>query len=261
MWALYVVPRVFRFNSRQRVGFGALLIAFCVLVVAKLTAVTGPSKIRVLLLTGGHAYERKPFLEIFQSNPEIVVTHLEHTAKAADAWDRADVTAHDVVVLYDMARELTDSQRARFMSLFARGTGLVVLHHALVSFQRWPEYERLIGGRYFDVPEKGGDPRETPSGYQHDVDQQIRVVPGHPVTAGIPDFEIHDEIYWGFRVGKDVEPLLTTAHPRSGNPIGWTRDENKSRVVYLQLGHGPSAYSHPSYRRLVGNAIRYGARR
>jgi len=111
-----------------------------------------------------------------------------------------------------------------------------------------------------DARWKGGDPRETPSGYQHDVEQKIQVQQ-HPVTNGVADFEIHDEIYWGYRVGKDVTPLLTTSHPKSSNPIAWARTEQQSRVVYLQLGHGPSAFAHPSYRRLVGNAIRFAARR
>jgi hypothetical protein len=189
------------------------------------------------------------------------MTQVEHTEKVADGWERADTSRLDAVVLYDMPRDITDAQKALFLALFERGVGVVALHHALVSFQRWHDYERIIGGRWFDVPEKGGDPRETPSGYEHDVAQQIRVVADHPVTKGVADFPIHDEIYWGYRVGKDVTPLLETSHPKSGNPIGWTRVEQKSRVVYLQLGHGPSAYSNPSYRRLVHNAIRFVATR
>ena len=36
------------------------------------------------------------------------------------------------------------------------GIGLVVLHHALVSYQHWPEYERIIGGRYPESDGKSG---------------------------------------------------------------------------------------------------------
>jgi len=242
-------------------GLAALSLVVSILIAAPLGAGAPPPKLVVLLITGNKSYERDAFLQVFHSDPALEITHLEHSAKAADAWERADTSRCDAVVLYDMPRDITNAQKARFLSLFERGIGVVALHHALVSFQLWPEYERIIGGRWFDVPEKGGDPRETPSGYEHDIDQQIRVVPGHPVTRGLADFAIHDEIYWGYRVGKDVEPLLTTTHPKSGNPIAWARTEQKSRVVYLQLGHGPSAYSNPSYRRLVHNAIRFVARR
>jgi type 1 glutamine amidotransferase len=220
-----------------------------------------PPKLRVLLVTGNKSYERQPFLDVFLSNPRLVVTHVEHSGTQADAWDRADLEACDAVVLYDMPREISDAQKQRFSSLFTRGTGVLVLHHALVSFQSWPDYERIVGGRYVDVPEKGGDPRETPSGYQHDVDIPVRVVPAHPVTRGLQDFTIHDEIYWGFRVSPSVKPLLTTTHPKSGNPLMWERREGKSRLVYLQLGHGPSAYDDANFRKLVANAIDYVATR
>ena len=98
-------------------------------------------------------------------------------------------------------------------------------------------------------------------GYQHDVDVPVTIVAkDHPVTAGLNDFTIHDEIYWGFRVGSSVTPLLTTAHPRSGKPLAWTRTQGKSRVVYLQLGHDHLAYQNPNFRQLIARSIRWVAK-
>lgn len=219
-------------------------------------------RIRVLLLTGGHGFERESYLQVFRDNPEIVLSHLEHTKGTADGWERADLAACDVVLLYDMPRTITEAQQARFRSLFARGTGLLVTHHALVSYQGWPDYERIIGGRYVEPPEKGGPAGAAPSGYEHDVDIPVTVVArGHPVTAGLADFTIRDEIYWGFRVGADVTPLLSTTHPKSGKPLAWCRTEGRSRVAYVLLGHGPSAFGDANYRRLMANAIRWAAGR
>lgn len=220
----------------------------------------GDDETRVLLITGGHGFERAPFSRIFEADPSLAVTHLEHSGESADAWLRADLERVDAVVLYDMPRDIDDAQKARFLSIFERGIGLLVMHHALVSFQRWPEYERIIGGRYVD-PEKGGDPARPASGYLHDVSIPVQPLAAHPVNAGVDDFTIQDEIYWNFQVGTDVVPLLRSSHPKSGNPIAWARTEGSSKVVYLLLGHGPSAYEHPSFRRLVGNAIRYVAKR
>ena len=72
---------------------------------------------------------------------------------------------------------------------------------------------------------------------------------------------IHDEIYWGFRVGRDVTPLLTTTHPKSGKPLAWCRTEGRSRVVYLQLVHDHVAFENPNYRQLVAQSIRWVARK
>lgn len=220
-----------------------------------------PEKVRVLLITGGHAFEREPFLEALRTNAALAVMSAEHAPGGAAAWERDDLAAFQAVVLYDMPAAITDAQKAKFLSLFKQGTGLVVLHHALASFPGWEEYERIIGGRY-PQPPKGQPPVSDRLGYKHDVTFTVHVADGaHPITAGLADFAIRDEIYWGFRVGADVHPLLTTPHEKSGNPLMWTRTEGRSRVVYLQLGHDRYAYENPGFRELLGRSILWAARR
>src|SRR6185369_13481815 len=164
---------------------------------------------------------------------------------------REDLLTYDAVVLYDMAKNITEAQKAKFLSLFDQGIGLVVLHHALVSYQHWPKYERIIGGRYPEEDGKSG--AVTPDGgYEHDVEVPVVILArDHPITSGLSDFTIHDEIYWGYRIQSDVTPLLTTTHAKSGKPLAWTRTQGKSRVVYLQLGHDHWAYENANYRQLV----------
>jgi len=222
------------------------------------SASSAQEKIRVLLFTGGHGFTKEPFLKIFQDNPEITFTHIEHSKDTADGWDRADLTTADVVVLYDMPKVITPAQQERIRSLFARGTGLVVLHHALVMVHQWAEYERIIGGIY----PTNSAPGKSTVGYRHDVEIPVVVANhDHPITAGFSDFTVNDEIYWGYRVGADVTPLLTTTQPESGKPLAWCRTEEKSRVVYLQLGHGPSCYNDPHYRDFLARCLRWAARR
>ena len=88
-----------------------------------------------------------------------------------------------MVVLYDMVQNITDAQKAKFLSLFDKGIGLVVLHHALVSYQHWPDFERIIGGRYPEADGKSGVVT-TEVGYEHDVDIPVVLVSqNHPVSA------------------------------------------------------------------------------
>ena len=222
----------------------------------------GDRKTKVLVVTGGHGFEQEPFFKIFKDNPDITFTHAEHAKANATVYERGDLSSYDVVVLYDMAKNITEEQKAKFLSLFDKGTGLVVLHHALVSYPDWPEYEKIIGGRYPEPdPNKPGTVTEK-AGYQHDVEVPVVIVAkDHPVTAGLKDFTIHDEIYWGYRVQPDVTPLITTTHAKSGKPLGWCRTQGKSRVVYLQLGHGPEAFNNENYRKLVAQSIRWTAKR
>jgi len=224
------------------------------------SAAEGSGKLNVLVVTGGHGFEKEPFFKIFKDNPEITFTPATHGKTNATAFDRDDLLSYDVVVLYDMVKDISDSQKAKFLSLFNKGIGLVVLHHALVSYQHWPDYELIIGGRYPEEDGKSGV--VTPeAGYQHDVEIPVTIVArDHPITEGLKDFTIHDEIYWGFRAQPDITPLLTTSHPKSGKPLAWCRSQGKSRVVYIQLGHDHSAYDDPNYRRLLANSIRWAAR-
>ncbi len=223
--------------------------------------IAGEPNMKVLVVTGGHPFEREAFYKIFSDNPAVTFTAAEHDKAGATVWDRKDLANFDAVAMYDMPMVITEAQKAGFLSLFQRGTGVLVLHHALVSFPDWADYERLIGGHY-PKPPSGERQVTSKVGYEHG--QEIPVVvldPQHFITRGLKDFTIHDEIYWGFRVGADVHPLLTNTHPRAGKPIMWTREEGRSRLVYLQLGHDHSAYENAQYRTLVARSLLWVTRR
>lgn len=244
-----------------------ILLYICALLVTLVvtrnsSAADGVAKIKVLVVTGGHGFEEEPFYKMFSDNAEIVFTAAAHSKTSASVYDRGDLLNYDVVVLYDMAKNITESQQAKFMALFDKGVGLVVLHHALGAYQQWPEYEQIIGGRYQEPdPNRPGKVTEA-VGWKHDEEIPVVIVAtNHPVTAGLKDFTIHDEIYWGFRVGRDVTPLITTTHPKSGKPLGWSRTQGKSRVVFVQFGHGKEAFENENYRKLVAQSIRWTAGR
>jgi type 1 glutamine amidotransferase len=239
--------------------FILLAVALCAGVAV---AAETPGKIKVLVVTGGHGFDKEPFFKMFSENTDITFTAAAHARTNATAYERDDFLSYDVVVIYDMMRRITERQKAQFTALTEKGVGLVVLHHALVAFADWPDYERIIGGRYNEpVPDKPGTVTEA-VGWKHDeIVPVVIVAKDHPITAGLKDFTIHDEIYWGYRVQPDVTPLITTTHPKSGKPLGWCRTEGISRVVYLQLGHGPEAFNDANYRKLLAQSIRWTAKR
>jgi type 1 glutamine amidotransferase len=55
--------------------------------------------------------------------------------------------------------------------------------------------------------------------------------------------------------------LLTTDNPNSDRLLAWIGPCATSRVVAIQLGHGPTVFSDPAYRTLVHNAILWSAGR
>ena len=82
------------------------------------------------------------------------------------------------------------------------GTGILVLHHAILAFPEWQLWSDLCGieDRSFGVQ----------------IDQTVHVDivdPQHPTTQGLKSWEMVDEIYIMADPGEDSELLLTTDHP------------------------------------------------
>ncbi len=218
-------------------------------------------KIRVLVVTGGHGFEKEQFFKMFQDNPDITYRAVEHpnahkllTAEAAKNWD--------VLVMYDFNQKIADDAKADFVARLKDGKGLVVLHHAIATYPDWPEYWDIIGARYYLAPTNVNGVAKARSAYKHGVDFKVHIAdPRHPVTRGVKDFNIHDETYKWFDVSRDCHPLLTTDEPESNKVIGWAKTYERARVVYIQLGHDHFAYENPNYAQIVRQAIRWVAKR
>ncbi len=174
--------------------------------------------------------------------------------KANKALLSDSIGKYDVIVFYDMWQDISSREKAAFLKLTERGTGLVFLHHSLVSYQQWNEFTEIRGGKYNE--RNYGYPPEELSGYKHDITMEVEVEdPSHPVTQSLKDFQIDDEGYSNIKVLSRVTPLLTTDHPDCADTIGWTNRYNNSKVVYILLGHDDNAWSNKNFRIIVTNAI------
>lgn len=240
-----------------------LLILFAFVLVSQETSFAQESsnKIRALIITGGHAFEHDQFFKLFQDNPDITFKAAEHPN--AHALLRPEPAKQfDVLVTYDYWQEISDEAKSDFVNWLKQGKGLLVLHHAIASYQEWPEYRKIIGARYY-LKKMVVDGVEKPrSAFKHGLHFRIHVADSdHPVTRGVKDFDMHDEVYKWFDVAQDSHPLLTTDEPESNKVIGWAKTYESARVVYLQSGHDHFAYENPNYQQLVRQAIRWVARR
>jgi type 1 glutamine amidotransferase len=204
--------------------------------------------VRALVVTGGHDYEPS-FYTLFEGYDDLVWTHAVSNVAAFKSDIRKK---YDVLVLYDMSSDLDEKGRKNLQDFVESGKGVVVLHHAIADYQSWPWwYKEVVGGRYLLQPE-GNTPGST---YKHDQDLFVRPVGNHPITNPIGPIHIRDETYKGMWISPDNKVLLKTDHPASDGPLMWISPYEKSRVVYLELGHDFYAHRHPAYRGLVWNSI------
>jgi type 1 glutamine amidotransferase len=209
--------------------------------------------VRVQLVTGGHPFDPE-FYELFLHSPDLEVNATGHP----DAYAHDFRNDADVLVLYDMVPEISDAKRANLRAFLEAGRGVVVLHHAIADFNSWPWWwKNVVGGKYL-LQAEDGQPAST---YKHDEDLYVEPVGQHAITRGLGPLHFRDEIYHGMWISPAVNVLLKTTSPLSDGPVAWVSPYDKSRIVYIQLGHGREAHQNPDYQELVHRAILWSAGR
>ena len=215
--------------------------------------------VNIMLITGGHSYDTIQFFQLFDSIENIEYDHFAqpeaNKALASQKWK-----TFDVLVFYDMWQTISEKEKQAYLEMTARGKPMLFLHHSLVSYQHWPEFEKMLGGKY--VERSPNLPDEKQSTYKHDVWVDVEIANSeHPVTKGFSDFRLFDEVYGNYLVSPNVQPLLKTDHPESTETIGWENRYNASTIVYLQPGHDYHAFESSDYRKLLTQAIHYLAQK
>ena len=225
-----------------------------------LFAFTGPiqsqENLKVLLIAGGHSYDTLAFNSVFEQMSDIAFEkYLQPAANVLIASGEAK--KYDVILFYDSWQDISSQEIKGYEDLLQNGTGLVFLHHSLVSYQNWEGFKHIIGGKYRH-PRYYSDSTLI-SDFKHDISMSISSNSGHPITKNFEPFEIFDEGYTNILVKQDVDVLLKTDHEYCNDVVGWAHEVHNSRVVYLLPGHGASGLTHPVYRQIIKNAILWTA--
>jgi len=249
----------------------------------------------LLVLSGGHPYEKEPFEAFMHALGDWDVTHLTHP-QAEEAVARGAAEQADALLLYDMpgytfadgtvtACPPSPGFARAITRRFEAGRGAVALHHALAGWAEWDEWHDWLGGRFFYQRGKWRGHAFPDSGYRHDVEYSACVVADHPVTAGLPEsFAVTDELYLCPIDESAITPLIRAEgfsftpanfhsaanavagdmfsragwdHPPGSNCVGWETRAIDAPIIYLQFGDGPAAYGNRHVRRAVANALNY----
>lgn len=210
--------------------------------------------IKIMVVTGGHSYDTLQFFEMFDALKGIEYEHFQQP-KANQKLVKDLAEDFDVLVFYDMWKGISEAEKSAYLKLSQQGKPFLFLHHSIASYQDWPEFEKILGGKYV---EKGrGVPVEEQSNYEHDVWVYTKVENITPVTRGFSEPRFFDEVYGNVRISEDVLPLLKTRHPKSMEIVAWENKYNNSKILYLQPGHDYRTYQNEEYRKLLFQSIKY----
>jgi type 1 glutamine amidotransferase len=153
----------------------------------------------------------------------------------------------------------------------AAGTGLAGWHGGIAdSYRDTSDYLQLIGGQFACHP--GKHPSER-TGEQSDnyVPYTVTMLPaaaGHPITAGIADFDLVTEQYWVLSDAyNDVLATTTQAvrdwdpwHRPVPSPAIWTRQWGAGRIFVTTVGHRVEVLEQPSVRTVIERGLLWAAR-
>jgi uncharacterized protein len=229
-------------------------------------------RIRILVLTGGHEYNKEAFKEMLSSLDKNISFTIAELPDAFKMFEPENRNKYDVLVLYQWWQKITEEQKKAFSDCISEGKPVVALHHSICSFDDWPEYINIIGGKYLHKPTVVNGETYPASTSTLNIHHKVKIVDpthpltdglmdfdgfGHPVTEGLKDFEVFDETYKNVYVEPGVKQLLRSDEPTSTPVIGWTKMYGRARVVTIQIGHDTPTYQNSNFCKLLKQAIEW----
>ncbi|MCU0872829.1 MAG: ThuA domain-containing protein [Pirellulaceae bacterium] len=203
---------------------------------------------RVLWLGGGHWHETLEtaarLRRVLERDGRFHVTYSE------DCQVLTRLDRYDAILIQAMLDSLTPEEERGLIAAVRGGEPLLVLHAASASFVKPPPAARN------DPPAEHPDFYAMLGGYvqRHPPfgPVTVRVVAkDHPVTRGIGDFVIEDELFLFRNLQADNHVLLEADFQGTPRPLAWTRRCGQGKVLMIALGHGPKAAANASFQRLL----------
>ena len=244
-----------------------LTLPLCALIVAGIATEPAsaqkknPKGTPVLLLSGGqrehHGYRDQAFYlaSALEDTGRYRVTIVEDAAVLeTPAFSKYRI----LVVTVDRRDDefkFTPAQQKAILDRVKAGCGYVSIHGADNAAKDWvPEWRDMLGGVFTHVG--------LPDGKVKKGTYRIKIADAnHPITKGLADFELKDELYYHMQMKPDVVPLATTEHDGGVWPVAWTRTFGKGRVFHTPLGHRdfgpekPDPLRDPNLNRLLIRGI------
>jgi len=236
-----------------------LVVSLFCMAVSSLLAEESKPAFNVLIVTGGHGFDKPNFYKMFDDMPNVRYDKAE-LPNDMDMLAPGLEKKYDLLLTYDLNNfpSITTEQRERFAALVEGGMPLLVFHHSLCGHNDWSLYRTMVGGQYLRKPTEIDGKVYPASSYKHDLDMAIQVVDKeHPITRGIENFTIHDEGFKGLYIREGVHVLLKTDHPDATPELAWTTRYGKGAIFAIALGHDKASYENPQLQQILRQGIQW----
>jgi hypothetical protein len=235
--------------------FAALLIAGTCAVAA---AADGPAKIKALLITGDDVGVH-PWREISESTRTALVDSGRFEVRVCEdpliLESETALKAYHVIVftIYNQTVPMITGQAQENLLNFVKGgKGFYIQHLASASFKSWEEFGKLCG-RHWVMGASGHGPRSV---FEAKIANSE-----HPITKGMKNFPADDELYAKLQGDEPIDVLVTADSDWSGKtePLVFTRQYGKGRVVQNAFGHDGKIILDPNVQKLIARGAEWAA--
>lgn len=218
-----------------------------------------PEQIEVLLIAGDDVAPYHDWREISERTREVLAGSDRFDVRVCEdpliLDSKAALANYDVIVLTMFHRgtpKMTDQAKENLLNFVKGGKGFYVQHLASASFPDWAEFGKLCGRKWV-MGTSGHGPRSV-------FDVKV-VKKDHPITKGMTDFKIFDELYARLQGDEQIEVLVSAYSDWSEKqePLVFTRPYGKGRSVHNAFGHDFKAILHPSMQQLIRNGVEWAA--
>ena len=168
-------------------------------------------------------------------------------------WSAEKMAVYPLVILTksnnvsssDQSAWMTEEAQSAFVDYVRQGNGLLAIHSGTAGYQETPLLRSLLGGVFTHHPEQ--------------CEVTVQPESNHPLTTGVDPFTLKDEHYFMAMDDSRADIFLKTCSEHGEQPAGWRRMEGAGRVAVLTSGHNLEVWLHPSYQRMILNALRWCA--
>jgi type 1 glutamine amidotransferase len=236
--------------------------ALVFIVALSFCSVTGaaekPAKIRVLLITGDDV-DVHPWREMSETTREILVKTGKFDVRVCEdpyiLESETALKAYDVIVFTIYSRRvqmLPENAQQNLLNFVKGGKGFFVQHLASASFPKWEEFGKLCGRKWV-MGVSGHSPRSVFKA--HVVNKE------YPITAGLDDFETDDELYSKLQGTGDINVLVQgdSDFSKKAEPLVFTLNYGKGRVVHNAFGHDRKALMTPNVQKIIARGVEWAA--
>jgi type 1 glutamine amidotransferase len=212
-----------------------------------------PKSINVLILSGRNNHEWQQttsYLEkLFSQTGKFTffVTNQPDTLKLSD-FQKFDVVLNNWNSWPENDLRWPAETETALLKFIENGGGFVTFHASSSAFYKWPEFQEISTAAWIMDTTSHGKVSETNVSIENKK---------HPVTKGMKDFVIFDELWLNAAVNPKFEVLGTASDQKTTKegikpqPAIMVANYGKGRIFHTILGHDVKAMENEGFRTLL----------